>query len=52
MDLLLATSFLATRVSKSTQQDLTKLRQLLEHINGTLDNTLTVGADKLGRFQT
>lgn len=52
MDLLLATSFLATRVSRSTQQDLSKLKRLLEHIKGTIDDTYTVGADKLGHFRT
>jgi hypothetical protein len=52
MDLLLATSFLATRVSKSTQQDLGKLKRLLEYIQGSLDDTFTVGADDLGRFRT
>jgi hypothetical protein len=52
MDILLATSFLATRVSKSTQQDLGKLQRLLEYIQGTLEETYTVGADDLGRFRT
>jgi hypothetical protein len=52
MDLLLATSFLATRVSKSTQQDLDKLKRLLEYILGSLDDNLIVGADRLGRFRT
>jgi hypothetical protein len=52
MDLLLATSFLATRVSKSTKQDLDKLKRLLEYIFGTLDNTLVVDADSQGRFRT
>ena len=52
MDLLLATSVLATRVSKSTQQDLAKLKQLLEQIKGTLDDMYTVGADDLGHLRT
>jgi hypothetical protein len=52
MDLLLTTSFLATRVSKSTQQDLDKLKRLLEYILGSLDDNLIVGADRLGRFRT
>jgi hypothetical protein len=52
MDLLLAVSFLATRVSKSTQQDQAKLKQLLEYLYGSLDNIFTVGADNLGRFRT
>jgi Reverse transcriptase (RNA-dependent DNA polymerase) len=52
MDILLATSFLATRVSKCTMQDVGKLQRLLEYINGTLDDTYTLGADDLGRFRT
>jgi hypothetical protein len=52
MDLLLAVSFLATRVSKSTQQDMAKLRRLLEYVYGSLDDVFTVGADDLGRFRT
>jgi hypothetical protein len=52
MDLLLATVFLTTRVSRATQQDLAKLRRLLEYINGTLDDTYTIGADDLGRMCT
>jgi hypothetical protein len=52
MDLLLATSFLATCVSKSTQQDSAKLKRLLKYINGTLDETYNVGVNNLGRFQT
>jgi hypothetical protein len=52
MDLLLATSFLATRVTQATQQDLRKLRRLLEYISGTLDDVYTVGADDLGRLRT
>ena len=52
MDLLLAVSFLATRVSKSTQQDQAKLKRLLEYVYGSLDDIFTVGADDLGRFRT
>ena len=52
MDLLLATSFLTTRVSKSTTQDLAKLKRLLEYIKGTLGFEDVVGADELGRMRT
>jgi hypothetical protein len=52
MDILLTTSFLATRVTKSTQQDLKKLRRLLEYISGSLNDTFTLGADDLGRLRT
>jgi hypothetical protein len=52
MDLLLSTSFLTTRVSRSTRQDMGKLKRLLEYINGTIDLEYTVGADDLGRMRT
>ena len=52
MDLLLATVFLTIRVSRATQQDLAKLRRLLEYINGTLDDTYTISADDLGCMPT
>ena len=52
MDLLMTTSFLTTRVSKSTQQDLAKLKRLLEYISGTLDDEYVVGADDLGKLRT
>jgi hypothetical protein len=51
MDLLLATSFLASRVSKSTQQDLDKLQRLLKYVYGSIDDTLVLGSDDLGRFR-
>jgi hypothetical protein len=51
MDLLLTTSFLATRVSKSTQQDLDKLQRLLEYIYGSIDDVLVLGSDDIGRFR-
>jgi hypothetical protein len=52
MDLLLAVSFLTTRVSKSTTEDQAKLKRVLEYINGTMDHTYTLGADKLGKVRT
>jgi Reverse transcriptase (RNA-dependent DNA polymerase) len=51
-DILLAVSFLCTRVSKSTKQDQEKLMRVLEYLNGTLDLTLTLGADDLGKIRT
>ena len=47
MDLLLAVSFLSTRVSKSTTQDREKLRRLLEYIKGSLHLKYTLGADDM-----
>jgi Reverse transcriptase (RNA-dependent DNA polymerase) len=52
MDLLLAISFLTTRVSKSTIEDRAKLKRVLEYIKGTMELTYTLGADKLGRLRT
>ena len=52
MDLLQATSFLTTRVSKSTQQDMLKLKRLLEYINGNIDMEYVVGAEDLGKMRT
>jgi hypothetical protein len=51
-DILLAISFLCTRVAVPSQQDKHKLRRLLEYINGTLDMTLTLGADDLNSIRT
>ncbi|KAI2501020.1 Reverse transcriptase (RNA-dependent DNA polymerase) [Fragilaria crotonensis] len=52
VDLLLAIAFLWTRVSKSTQQDRSKLKRVLEYINGSMDMEYTVGADDMGRMRT
>jgi hypothetical protein len=42
-DLGTAVAFLSTRVTKSTEQDMTKLLRLLRYVNGTKDLTLTLG---------
>jgi hypothetical protein len=51
-DILLAVSFLCTRVSKSTVEDQAKLKRLLEYIKGTLHYTFTLGADDLKNLRT
>ncbi len=51
-DLLLATSFLCTRVSRPTEQDHRKLQRVLEYIHGTMNLTLTIGADRLDHIRT
>jgi hypothetical protein len=51
-NLLLAVSFLCTRVAKSTVQDQRKLKRLLQYIYGTIDITLTLGADDLHSIRT
>jgi hypothetical protein len=52
LDIQLAIAFLCTRVSCSTEEDKGKLRRLLEYLNGTLDLSLTLGADDLTIIQT
>ena len=52
MDILLAVSFLCTRVSKSTEQDRSKLKRLLQYIKGTLELVYTLGADDLSQYRT
>jgi len=52
MDILLAIGFLCTRVSKSTQQDRTKLRRVLEYIKGTMDLEYTLGADDMNKLRS
>jgi hypothetical protein len=52
VDLLLAVSFLCTRVSKCTKEDQYKLKRLLEYIHGSMDLVYTIGADSLGECRT
>jgi hypothetical protein len=52
MDILLAVSFLCTRVSKCTTEDERKLKRLLEYIKGTIDLEYTLGADDLRKLRS
>jgi hypothetical protein len=52
MDILLTVSFLCTRVSKSTEEDQSKLKRLLEYIKGTINLDYTLAADDLGRMRS
>jgi hypothetical protein len=52
MDLLLAVSFLTTRVSKCTSEDETKLKRVLEYIKGSIDMEYVLGADNLTSLRT
>ncbi|KAI2505105.1 Reverse transcriptase (RNA-dependent DNA polymerase) [Fragilaria crotonensis] len=52
VDQLLAIAFLCTRVSKSTKQDQSKLKRVLQYIKGTMDLAYTVGADDMARIRT
>jgi Reverse transcriptase (RNA-dependent DNA polymerase) len=51
-DILLAISFLCTRVSKCTKQDQAKLKRVLEYLNGTLHYKYILGADDLKKLRT
>jgi hypothetical protein len=52
LDIGLAIAFLCTRVACSTEQDWLKLKRVLEHLRGTLDEHLTLGADDLSLMFT
>lgn len=52
MDILLAVGFLCMRVSKSTVQEMAKLKRLLEYIRGTIDLEYIVSADKMKKLRT
>ena len=51
-DILLSVVFLASRVSKATLQDQTKLKRLLEYLYGTYDLLLILGADDIQTMYT
>ena len=51
-DILLAVVFLASRVSKATLQDQSKLKWLLEYLYGTYDLPLILGADDIQTMYT
>ena len=48
----LVIAFFCTRVSKSTKEDLGKLRRLLKYIHVTIDQPKIIGAEDLGILQT
>ena len=52
LDIATAIAFLCTRVSKSTQQDWFKLKRVLEFLNGTFSDVLTLGAESLTELLT
>jgi hypothetical protein len=53
LDFQLPIAFLCTRVSCSTKQDWSKLRKCtLEYLRGTLDESVTFGADDMCKMQT
>jgi hypothetical protein len=52
LDIDLVVALLCTQVTKSTEQDWEKLRQLLQYLRGTKDMTRIVGANRLEVMQT
>ena len=52
VDVQTAVAFLSTRVSKSTEQDWSKLRRVVEFLNGTTDDVMILGADSLDKMDT
>ncbi|KAI2510045.1 Reverse transcriptase (RNA-dependent DNA polymerase) [Fragilaria crotonensis] len=52
VDILLPIAFLCTRVTKSTQQDQSKLKRVLEYLKGHMDDEYVLGADDMGRLRT
>jgi hypothetical protein len=52
VDVQTAVAFLSTRVSKSTEQDWSKLRRVVEFLNGTIDDVMILGADSLDKLDT
>ena len=52
MNVQLNVAFLCTRVSCSTEQDWTKLKQLLKYLHGSLDEYRVIGADDLEKMMT
>ncbi len=51
-DMQLAIAFLSTRVTCSAEQDWSKLKRVLEHLNGSLDEYLRLGADDIRKMKT
>jgi hypothetical protein len=52
VDILLPIAFLCTRVAKSTQQDQSKLRRVLEYLKGTIDDEYVLGADNMASLRS
>lgn len=51
-DILLAVSFLCTRVSCSTVQDWEKLRRILKYLVGTVELVRVIGSDNMAELRT
>ena len=52
LDIKTAVAFLCTRVSEPNEDDWKKLRQVLRYLKGTVNLTLTLGADDIKRMKS
>ena len=50
-DIQTAIAYLCTRVSKPNEDDWKKLKRVLQYLRGTIDLTLTLGADDIANMQ-
>ena len=49
LDIQTAVAYLCTRVAKPTVDDWKKLKRVLQYLRGTIDMTLTIGADDMSK---
>ena len=52
LDIQIAVAFLCTRVSEPDLDDWNKLRRVLQYLRGTIDLTLTIGADDITEMKS
>jgi hypothetical protein len=52
LDIQIAVAFLCTRVSEPDLDDWNKLRRVLQYLRGTIDITLTIGADDITEMKS
>ena len=52
LDIQIAVAFLCTRVSEPDLDDWNKLRRVLQYLRGTIDLTLTIGADDIAEMKS
>ena len=52
LDIQTAIGFLCTRVSEPDEDDWAKLKRVLMYLNGTIDMTLTIGADEITKMKS
>ena len=52
LDIQTAVGFLCTRVAEPDEDDWAKLKRVLMYLNGTIDLTLTIGADEITKMKS